>query len=37
MLETKVFNVPDGNSGINPSLMLALSQNRGFGNGMNWM
>ena len=37
MSETKVFNVPDGNNSINPALMLALSQNGGFGNGMNWM
>ena len=36
MSETKVFNVPDGNNSIDPSLMLALSQNGGFGNG-NWM
>ena len=36
MTETKVFNVPDGNNSIDPSLMLALSQNGGFGNG-NWM
>ena len=37
MSETKVFNVPDGNNSIDPSLMLALSQNGGFGNGGNWM
>ena len=36
MSETKVFNVPDGNNSIDPSLMLALTQNGGFGNG-NWM
>jgi hypothetical protein len=36
MSETKVFNVPDGNNSIDPSLMFALSQNGGFGNG-NWM
>ena len=36
MSETKVFNVPDGNSSIDPALMMALSQNGGFGNG-NWM
>ena len=36
MSETKVFNVPDGNNSIDPSLMLALSQNGGFGNG-SWM
>lgn len=37
MSETKVFNVPDGNNSINPALMMALSQNGGFGNGMAWM
>lgn len=37
MSETKVFNVPDGNNSINPALMLALSQNGGFGNGVNWL
>jgi len=37
MSETKVFNVPDGNNSINPALMMALSQNGGFGNGMNWL
>lgn len=36
MSETRVFNVPDGNNSIDPSLMMALSQNGGFGNG-NWM
>ena len=36
MSETKVFNVPDGNNSIDPALMIALSQNGGFGNG-NWM
>lgn len=36
MSETKVFNVPDGNSSIDPALMMALTQNGGFGNG-NWM
>ena len=36
MSETKVFNVPDGNSSIDPALMMALSQNGGFGGG-NWM
>ena len=36
MSETKVFNVPDGNNSIDPALMMALSQNGGFGNG-NWM
>ena len=37
MSETKVFNVPDGNNSIDPALMMALSQNGGFGNGGNWM
>lgn len=37
MSETKVFNVPDGNNSINPALMMALSQNGGFSNGMNWL
>ena len=37
MSETKVFNVPDGTNSIDPALMLALSQNGGFGNGGNWM
>ena len=37
MSETKVFNVPDGNNRIDPSLMLALSQNGGFGNNGGWM
>ena len=36
MSETKVFNVPDGNNSIDPALMMALSQNGGFGNG-SWM
>ena len=37
MSETKVFNVPDGNNSMNPALLMALSQNGGFGNGMAWM
>lgn len=37
MSETKVFNVPDSNSSMNPALLMALSQSGGFGNGMNWM
>jgi len=36
MSETKVFNVPDQNA-IDPALMLALTQNGGFGTGGNWM
>lgn len=37
MSETKVFNVPDGDTSMNPALLMALSQNGGFGNGANWM
>jgi len=37
MSETKVFSVPDGNNSLDPNLMLALSQNGGFGNNGNWM
>ena len=37
MSETKVFNVPDGNSSLDPNLMLALTQNGGFGNNGGWM
>lgn len=37
MSDSKVYMVPDGNNSIDPGLMLALSQNGGFGNGANWM
>ena len=38
MSDSKVYMVPDGNNNsIDPALMLALSQNGGFGNGANWM
>ena len=37
MSESKIYTIPDGNNSINPALMLALSQNGGFGNGMAWM
>ena len=38
MSDSKVYMVPDGNNNsINPALMLALSQNGGFGNGAMWM
>lgn len=38
MSDSKVYMLPDGsNNSINPALMLALSQNGGFGNGANWM
>ena len=36
MSESKIYTIPDGNNSIDPSLMFALSQNGGFGNG-NWM
>ena len=36
MSESKIYTIPDGNSSLDPNLMLALSQNGGFGNG-NWM
>lgn len=37
MSDSKVYMVPDGNNSLDPNLMLALSQNGGFGNGANWM
>lgn len=38
MSDSKIYMVPDGNNNsIDPGLMLALSQNGGFGNGANWM
>ena len=37
MSESKIYTIPDGNNSINPALMLALSQNGGFGGGANWM
>ena len=37
MSDSKVYMVPDGNNSIDPALMMALSQNGGFGNGANWM
>lgn len=36
MSESKIYSIPDGNS-LDPNLMLALSQNGGFGNGGSWM
>ncbi len=36
MSESKIYTIPDGNNALDPNLMLALSQNGGFGNG-NWM
>jgi hypothetical protein len=37
MSESKIYTIPDGNSSLDPNLMLALSQNGGFGNNGNWM
>ena len=37
MSESKIYTIPDGNSSLDPNLMLALSQNGGFGNGGSWM
>lgn len=37
MSDSRVYMVPDGNNSLDPNLMLALSQNGGFGNGANWM
>ena len=37
MSDSKVYMVPDSNNSINPALMLAMSQNGGFGNGAMWM
>jgi hypothetical protein len=37
MSESKIYTIPDGGNSLDPNLMLALSQNGGFGNGMNWM
>ena len=36
MSESKIYTIPDGNNSLDPNLMLALSQNGGFGNS-NWM
>lgn len=36
MSESKIYTIPDNNHSIDPSLMLALTQNGGFGNG-NWI
>lgn len=33
MSESKIYTIPDGNNSLDPNLMLALSQNGGFGNG----
>lgn len=37
MSDSKVYMVPDGNNTLDPNLMLAMTQNGGFGNGANWM
>ncbi len=37
MSESKIYTIPDGNSSLDPNLMLALSQNGGFGNNGSWM
>ena len=37
MSESKIYTIPDGGNSLDPNLMLALSQNGGFGNGGNWM
>lgn len=37
MSESKIYSIPDGNSSLDPNLMLALSQNGGFGNNGGWM
>lgn len=37
MSESKIYTIPDGNNSINPALMMALSQNGGFGGGANWL
>ena len=37
MSESKIYTIPDGSSSLDPNLMLALSQNGGFGNNGSWM
>lgn len=37
MSESKIYTIPDGRSSIDPALMMALSQNGGFGNNGGWM
>ena len=37
MSESKIYTIPDGNNSLDPNLMLALSQNGGFGNNGGWM
>ena len=37
MSESKIYTIPDGHSSIDPALMMALSQNGGFGNNGGWI
>ena len=37
MSESKIYTIPDGSNSLDPNLMLALSQNGGFGNNGSWM
>ena len=37
MSESKIYTIPDGNNSIDPALLMALSQNGGFGNNGSWM
>lgn len=37
MSESKIYTIPDEHSSIDPALMMALSQNGGFGNNGGWM
>ena len=37
MSESKIYTIPDGGNSLDPNLMLALSQNGGFGNNGSWM
>lgn len=37
MSDSKVYMVPDGNNSLDPNLMMALTQNGGFGNNGGWM
>lgn len=37
MSESKIYTIPDGKNSLDPNLMLALTQNGGFGNNGGWM
>lgn len=37
MSDSKVYMLPDGSNSLDPNLMLAMSQNGGFGGGANWI